>query len=196
MILFRKEAEKILQDHKFNKDFTVSKIDRHIWLVGKCGKQIVRISDLEVGNKLTKTERELLIEDYLYPNIITKKAKINKLLSMEQSIENINKELSIIEKNDQVYIDIDYSYAKAQNIVYIVIQVSVNNEYKAKLKDNLDTSKKYINMNDVPQEKTCDVYNKLISKLPIRDRVFSLYNERLKLYDDVLELKKDLKIVC
>jgi len=196
MVLFRKEAEKILQDHGFGKDFTVSRVDRHIWLVGKCTKQIVQVSDLEIGNKLTKAERELLITDYLYTNIIANKDKIDKLLSMGQDIENIKEQLDIVEKNDLVYIDTDYSYSKSRNIVYIVIQVGEDGEYKATLKETLDTGEKYVHMNSVPQEKTCDVYNKLVGKSPIRDRVFNLYNKKLKLENDTLDIKRELKIVC
>jgi len=196
MILFRKEAKKILREHGFSEDFTVNKIDRHIWLVGKCGKQIVQISDLEVGNKLSKAERELLIEDYLYPNIIMKKVKIDRLLSIEQAIENIDIELAGIEKKDQVYIDTDYNYAKARNIGYIVSQVSEKDKYVAKLKENLDTHERHIIMNNVPQEDTCNIYNKLLGKLPIRTRVFNLYTEKLKLKNNILKIKKELKIVC
>jgi len=196
MVLFRKKAEKILQDHGFGKEFTVSRVEKCVWLVGQCSKPIVKISDLEIGTKLSKVERDTIIEDYLYPNIIANKDKIDKLLSMGQDIENIKEQLDIVEKNDLVYIDTDYSYSKSRNIVYIVIQVGEDGEYKATLKETLDTGEKYVHMNSVPQEKTCDVYNKLVGKSPIRDKVYDLYNKKLKLENDTLDIKRELKIVC
>ena len=138
----------------------------------------------------------MLIEDYLYPKIITKKTKIDKLLSIKQDIESINKELITIKKEAKVYIDTGYNYMKAQNVVYIIIQIDVENKYTATLKEILDIGEKYVHMNDVPQGKTCDVYNELLSKLPIRDRIYDLYNRKLKLDNDILDIKKDLKIVC
>jgi len=195
MILFRKEAEKILQDHGFSKEFTVSRIDRHIWLVGKCGKQIIQISDLEVNNKLTKAERELLIEDYLYSNVIMKKAKIDMLISIQQDIEDINDKLTTIEKEDKVYIEKEYSYLKSKDIAYIVINIFDKN-CKVTLKETLNTHEKYVFMNNVPQDKTCDIYNELIAKSPIRDKVFDLYNLKLKLEEDTLKLQRDLNLIC
>jgi len=195
MILFRKEAEKILKDYGFSEDFTVSRIGKYIWLVGKCGKEIMQISDLEVGSKLSKTERELLIEDYLYPNIIMKKAKLDKLIDLEKKIKHIKEQLEIIKEKENVYIDISYNYTidETHKTLYVNIK---DTSYRAQIKEDIETHEQFVNMTDVKIDNVHNIYDKLMTLMPIRDRVIKLDKELSKLENNNLILKRELKIVC
>jgi len=197
MILFRKEAEKILKDHGFSEDFTVSRVGKYIWLVGKCGKTILQVSDLEVGSKLSKTERELLIEDYLYPNVIMKKAKLDKLLDLQRKIVFTEDQLLIFKKEENIYIDTTGNYNYADNKYDNVLNIQLNNsKYTAKMVENLETHKQTIYMSNVEIDEVHNVYNKLLSLMPIRDKVFKLYTDLKLLEKDIFKIQRELKIVC
>ena len=200
MILFRKEAEKILQDHGFSEDFIVSRIDKHIWLVGKCGKQIIQVSDLKIGNKLTKAERELLIEDYLYPNVIVQKTKINKLLTLEAEVKNLQKERDEIAEKEGVHIKSGY-YNEIKLITStlgFMENVSTSSEVEQidPKTHELKPKEHKLIITGSSDKEVLDILDFFKSKRPIRKKVLDLYKKEDNLVEEIIKIKKELKIIC
>jgi len=200
MILFRKETEKILKDNGFSEDITVSRIDRHIWLVGECDKQIVQVSDLEVGNKLSKVERELLIEDYLYPNVIIQKTKINKLLALEEELKKLQEERKEIKNKYGVFIHInEFGEIKlgtsTLNILRDKDTSSEVDHIDRETYTHLPNGYKMI-ICESSDEAILEVLEFFQNKRPLRKKVLELFKKEKALQKEIEKIKKELKIIC
>jgi len=199
MILFRKEAEQLLKDAGFSKDLTVTRIDKHIYLVGKCGKQIALVSDLEVGNKLSKAERDLLLQDYFIPSIIDHKTDIERLLEIENEIRDIKETRLEIADKEKVKIDTPYYGGDIKLVSSIIvknIEVAYEIDY-VDIKDySLKPNAKELMIRSSEDKDILTYRDKLRTKRAFRKKVLELYTKEKELEKEAHKIKIKLKMIC
>jgi len=195
MILLRKQAEELLKEAGFDERLTVSRVEKYVYITGQCGKPVMRVSDLEVGNKLTKVERNIIIEDYLIP-LLDKKDLVNAYISLEDSIREQNKmfEETIQKLNIRItfgYYNTDVTFHAAYVEESIKkLEVSISKKASA-FKDVL------ISANDITfdalQTLLKTKYKDMVENLEI---VKNMYVKREEMKEEQVRLQKELGLIC
>ena len=195
MILLRKQAEELLKEAGFDERLTVSRVEKYVYITGQCGKPVMRVSDLEVGNKLTKVERNIIIEDYLIP-LLDKKDLVNAYISLEDSIREQNElfeetmqKLDIRMTNGYYNTDITF-YAVYVEESIKKLEVSISKKASA-FKDVL------ISANDITfdalQTLLKTKYKDMVENLEI---VKNMYVKREEMKEEQVRLQKELGLIC
>ena len=171
MIILKNEVKALFKEFKMPEGLTVNRVGKFIVVTGQCGEPILTITKVEVGAKLTKIERELLISDYLRPAIteyrdaILAYVKLKKDTSNADAISKIHEDHNVSVGNnshrygvnkDELPIYDYYCYSPKDNNSIIIslrtktniFEVSVSSvnedEYKAPLKAALKTAKEVL----------------------------------------------------
>jgi len=194
MILLRKQADELLKEAGFDERLTVSRIDKYVYIVGQCGKPVMRVSDLEAGNKLTKVERNIIIEDYLIP-LLDKKDLVNAYISLEDSIREQNEMFE--ETVQKLNIRITFGYYNTDVTFYSTyseegvkkLEVSING--KPSVKDILISTNSVTF--DVLQTLLSTKYKGMVENLEI---VKNMYIRREETKKEQAKLQKELGLVC
>ena len=98
MLVLKNKIEAIFKELGMPENLTVTR-DKHTRFVsisGQCGEPILTITEVEVSAKLTKAEREILINDYIVPTLTANKKAILDYIKLREdtSIDDKYNELN------------------------------------------------------------------------------------------------------
>ena len=80
MLILKNEIKEVFKTLGMPEGLTVSRNNRtkFVAISGQCGEPVLTITKVEIGAKLTKAEREILINDYIVPALtVNKKAVLD-----------------------------------------------------------------------------------------------------------------------
>ena len=195
MILLRKQADELLKEAGLDERFTVKRVDKCIYLTEQCGKPVVKVSDLKVGTKLSKIERNIIIKDYLVP-LLSKKELLNIYIDLGNSIREQNEMLE--ETMQKLNVRKSYTYYNSNLTFYTtytkngirVMEVSIDEE-PSLFKDML------ISVHKIPSNTLQTLlktkYKGMVEKLEIVKNIYLKIREMEK---EQTKLQKELGLIC
>ena len=100
MLILKNEIKVMFRANGMPSGLTVSRNNttRFISISGECGDPILTVSKVEIGYKLTKAERKIIIDDYIEPALLKNKAdileyiKLKKDTSAQDELDRVLKE--------------------------------------------------------------------------------------------------------
>ena len=76
MIILKNEIKEVFKAHGMPEGLTVTRGNKFISISGQCGEPVLTITKVEVGSKLTKAERAIIIGGYIEPALTANKKAI------------------------------------------------------------------------------------------------------------------------
>jgi len=195
MILLRKQAEELLKEAEFDERLTVSRVEKYVYITGQCGKPVMRVSDLEVGNKLTRVERNIIIEDYLIP-LLDKKDLVNTYISLEDSIGEQNEMFE--ETLQKLNVRMTSGYHNTGVTFYAVYVEDSIKKLEVSISEDSSTFKEVLISTsgttfDALQTLLKTKYKGMVENLEI---VKNMYVKREEMKKEQAKLQKELGLVC
>jgi len=197
MILLRQQAEKLLREAGFDERLTISRVEKYVYITGQCGKPVMKVSDLEVSSKLSKVEREILINDYLIP-LLGNKDKVNHYITLEEQLIETDKEMKETASKLNVNVNTPY-YSSDKSTTFITSYHDAEcKRFSVSIMDNTES------LDDVE----IDIHNatprkiKDLLSMQLHVLVENLYLVRLlflkktAIEEEQSKLQKDLGLVC
>jgi hypothetical protein len=197
MILLRQQAEKLLREAGFDERLTISRVEKYVYITGQCGKPVMKVSDLEVGSKLSKIEREILINDYLIP-LLGNKDKVNRYITLEEQLVETDKKMRETASKLNVSINTPY-YTSDKGTTFVTSYYDAEcKRFSVSILDSTESLDDVeIDISDATPRKIKDLLSKQLHGLVENvDLVRQLFLKKTAIEEEQSELQKDLGLVC
>jgi hypothetical protein len=162
MLILKKEIKDIFKSLGMPEGLTVTRGAgrgaNFISISGQCGAPILTITKVEVGTKLTKTEREILIDDYIVPAIKNNKKNILKYIEKLKDTK-VDDRIAELKSNYKLSVDTGFRDSIIRSVSIQCNNISVTLDPEG----NLGAGNFTINLMSTPIDTYGDECKKAIS---------------------------------
>ena len=206
MILLTKEVNTLLENNGLN-ELTISRNeDGFINLVGKdCHNTILTFTTMKVSSKLTKLEREILINDYILKVIVDNKPLLLKLIKTAQDTTSKDKLNKFIDekKEENIIVNKGTNYIGLPNKAYettVIAKKEFSTMSVLKIITNNTSSNQVTLIIDEKEEIQNNILLNIQEEIKNLQSIANEYKKIQKAFDihldNVREIKEELQQIC